>query len=172
MHHVSLLPNERPCHCFASRPHMTSAYDLGHYYILVFVFAFAFVDTGSTLVLSVKMNDRSEKGRTAAPSGRREIPRSLIAEAGRDETTRAPPAFASLSSFTISLSSYSLFALIRHHLSLRANARNWTSGQPSIISIYGWTKVRYPIYLVKTRSVRQPLNTQAVGNYIQLHLHQ
>jgi hypothetical protein len=47
----------------------------------------------------------------------------------------------------------SLFALICHHLSHRANARNWTPGQPSIIPIYGWTKVRYPIILVTTRSV-------------------
>ena len=83
---------------FPSRPHMTSAYDLGHCYIHGFVFAFTggrLVDTNNDIV--EMMNDRSEKGRTAAPSGRREIPRSLMAQAVRDETTRAPPGFASLS---------------------------------------------------------------------------
>jgi hypothetical protein len=71
----------------------------------------------------------------------------VVADATRSRDLLRFPSFAA------ALSCCSLFALICHHLSYRANARNWTPGQPSIIPIYGWTKVRYPLILATTRSV-------------------
>jgi hypothetical protein len=94
-------------------------------------------------------------------------------EAEQSQNATSTPDLLRFSSSTVSLSSRPPFALIRHNLSRRANARNWTPGQPSISSIYGWTKVRYPIYLMETRSVRlTSVNAQAVGDFIQFHLHQ
>lgn len=71
----------------------------------------------------------------------------VVADATRSRDLLRFPSFAA------ALSCCSLFALICHHLSHRASARNWTPGQPSIIPIYGWTKVRYPLILAITRSV-------------------
>ena len=88
-----------------------------------------------------------------------------MGQAARDGDTNTQDLLR-FSSFTVSLSRCPPFALIRYHLSHRANARNWTPGQPSIISIYGWTKVCHPVRVIWTRFIRQPLSTRRPSNTI------
>jgi hypothetical protein len=80
--------------CFASRPHMTSAYDLGHYYIIGSVFAFALLDTGGRLVHKnndIVKDERSERKRQdGSAERRREIPRLLMAEAVETRQHKLP----------------------------------------------------------------------------------